>query len=161
MGVCLLQKTKKALIARERRCTTHDIGKSARTFAKCVIQLYDDEVSKMADDLRKPSRRTVLSALAERWREAAGTWSLLLHLLCSARTSIGKLSRRRASAMRLRSAVSGAADRDQPCGLAVMDGWRPGAFRILGRSRLTADAGGAYRGSWGRSIDFSGRDGHK
>ena len=28
--------------------------------------------------------------------------------------------------------VSGAADRDQPCGLAVMDGWRPGAFRILG-----------------------------
>ena len=39
MGVCVFsKKKKKALIARERRCTTHDIGKSARTFAKCVIR---------------------------------------------------------------------------------------------------------------------------
>ena len=28
--------------------------------------------------------------------------------------------------------VSGAAHREQRCGLVVMDGWRPGAFRILG-----------------------------
>ena len=27
--------------------------------------------------------------------------------------------------------VSGAAHREQRCGLVVMDGWRPGAFRIL------------------------------
>ena len=64
------------------------------------------------------------SALAVRWRaiEAAGTRSLLQHLLCSSRTSIGKLSERRVSVMHLRSRrVSGAADREQPCGLAAGD----------------------------------------
>ena len=47
--------------------------------------------------------------------------------------------------------VSGAADRDQPCGLAVMDGWRPGAFRILGfwAAADEPQTGGACRGSLG------------
>jgi hypothetical protein len=70
----------------------------------------------------------------QHWRrdgeiEAAGTQSLLQHLLCSSRTSIGKLSERRVSVMHLRSRrVSGAADREQPCGLVVMDGWRRELF---------------------------------
>ena len=56
--------------------------------------------------------------------------------VCSAIKSIGKLSGRGASAMRLCARrVSGAAHREQRCGLVVMDGWWPGAFRILGRSR--------------------------
>ena len=44
--------------------------------------------------------------------------------------------------------VSGAAHREQRCGLVVMDGWRPGAFRILAQEAdETADAGGGVSGS--------------
>ena len=52
--------------------------------------------------------------------------------------------------------VSGAADRDQPCGLAVMDGWRPGAFRILGfwAAADEPQTGGARRGSLGEVHRF-------
>jgi hypothetical protein len=47
--------------------------------------------------------------------------------------------------------VSGAAHREQRCGLVVMDGWRPGAFRILAfwAGADEPDAGGACRGSLG------------
>ena len=96
-------------------------------------------------------------------RGRAGTRSLLLHIFCSARTSIGKLSGRRASAMCLCARrVSGAAHREQRCGLVVMDGWRPGAFRILAQEAdepLTREGRGGGLG--GRSIDFFVRDGHK
>ena len=60
--------------------------------------------------------------------------------------------------------MSGAADRDQPCGLAVMDGWRPGAFRILGfwaGADEPQTREGRVGGLWGRPIDFFGRDGHE
>ena len=43
--------------------------------------------------------------------------------------------------------VSGAAHREQRCGFVVMDGWRPGAFRILAQEAdepLTRE--GACRG---------------
>ena len=91
----------------------------------------------------------------QHWRrdgeiEAAGTQSLLQHLLCSSRTSIGKLSERRVSVMHLRSRrVSGAADREQPCGLVVMDGWRRELFAFwvfgtkpMNRRRGAPGAGG-------------------
>lgn len=57
--------------------------------------------------------------------------------------------------------VSGAAHREQRCGLVVMDGWRPGAFRILafwaGADEPQTREGGVSGVFGGRSIDFSVR----
>ena len=63
--------------------------------------------------------------------------------------------------MHLRSRrVSGAADREQPCGLVVMDGWRRElfAFWVFGRKRMNRRRGvlGA-RGRGGGSCRASAR----
>ena len=99
-----------------------DIGMSARTLAKSVMMMQ--RRSKQIRSAEAKQKRSGVSIGGEMARGSRGcTRSLLLHIFCSARKSIGKLSGRRASAMRLCARrVSGAAHREQRCGLVVMDG---------------------------------------
>ena len=134
MVECLLPNSKPS---ERRRCSckredpSHDIGMSARTLAKSVMMMQRH--SKQIRPAEAKQKRSAVSIGGEMVRGSRHAVVAAAYLsVCSARKSIGKLSGRRASAMRLCARrVSGAAHREQRCGLVVMDGWRPGAFRIL------------------------------
>ena len=123
--------------ARERGDPTHDIGMSARTLAKSVMMMQrHSKQIRSAEAKQKRSAVSIGGEMARGSRHALVAAAYLLLCEKEHRQALGAKSERNAL-VRSASArrVSGAAHREQRCGLVVMDGWRPGAFRILGRSR--------------------------